>query len=44
MAKHQGRPKRPVNRREYGRGQHGQRREGNLSDDGVLLRAQQKLV
>ncbi len=27
-----GRPKSPVNRREYGPGQHGQRRKGKLSD------------
>ena len=38
-----GRPKSPVNRREYGPGQHGQRREGKLSDYGVQLRAKQKL-
>src|SRR6476661_4374425 len=30
-----GRPKSPVNRREYGPGQHGQRRKGKLSDFGV---------
>ena len=38
-----GRPKSPVNRREYGPGQHGQRRKGKLSDYGLQLRAKQKL-
>jgi small subunit ribosomal protein S4 len=38
-----GRPKSPVNRREYGPGQHGQRRRGKLSDFGLQLRAKQKL-
>ncbi|MDE0968745.1 MAG: 30S ribosomal protein S4 [Octadecabacter sp.] len=38
-----GRPKSPVNRREYGPGQHGQRRKGKLSDFGMQLRAKQKL-
>ena len=38
-----GRPKSPVSRREYGPGQHGQRRKGKLSDFGVQLRAKQKL-
>lgn len=38
-----GRPKSPVNRREYGPGQHGQRRRGKLSDYGQQLRAKQKL-
>ena len=38
-----GRPKSPVNRREYGPGQHGQRRKAKLSDFGLLLRAKQKL-
>jgi small subunit ribosomal protein S4 len=38
-----GRPGSPVNRREYGPGQHGQRRKGKLSDFGVQLRAKQKL-
>ena len=38
-----GRPKSPVNRREYGPGQHGQRRKGKLSDYGIQLRAKQKL-
>jgi small subunit ribosomal protein S4 len=38
-----GRPKSPVNRREYGPGQHGQRRKGKLSDYGVQLKAKQKL-
>ena len=38
-----GRPKSPVNRREYGPGQHGQRRKGKMSDYGTQLRAKQKL-
>ena len=38
-----GRPKSPVNRREYGPGQHGQRRKGKLSDFGTQLRAKQKV-
>ena len=38
-----GRTKSPVNRREYGPGQHGQRRKGKLSDFGLQLRAKQKL-
>jgi len=38
-----GRPKSPVNKREYGPGQHGQRRKGKLSDFGVQLKAKQKL-
>lgn len=38
-----GRPKSPVNRREYGPGQHGQRRRGKMSDFGLQLRAKQKL-
>ncbi|MFC7396618.1 30S ribosomal protein S4 [Chelatococcus sp. GCM10030263] len=38
-----GRPKSPVNRREYGPGQHGQRRKGKISDYGTQLRAKQKL-
>ena len=38
-----GRPKSPVNRREYGPGQHGQRRKGKTSDFGTQLRAKQKL-
>ena len=38
-----GRPKSPVNRREYGPGLHGQRRKSKLSDFGVQLRAKQKL-
>ena len=38
-----GRPKSPFNRREYGPGQHGQRRKGKLSDFGLQLRAKQKL-
>jgi small subunit ribosomal protein S4 len=32
-----------VNRREYGPGQHGQRRKGKLSDFGTQLKAKQKL-
>ena len=38
-----GRPKSPINKREYGPGQHGQRRKGKLSDFGVQLKAKQKL-
>jgi len=38
-----GRPKSPVNRREYGPGHHGQRRKGKMSDFGIQLRAKQKL-
>lgn len=38
-----GRPKSPVNIREYGPGQHGQRRRGKISDYGIQLRAKQKL-
>ena len=38
-----GRPKSPLNRREYGPGQHGQRRKGKMSDFGLQLRAKQKL-
>lgn len=38
-----GRPKSPVNKREYGPGQHGQRRKGKMSDFGIQLRAKQKL-
>ena len=38
-----GRPKSPVNQREYGPGQHGQRRKGKVSDFGIQLRAKQKL-
>jgi len=38
-----GRPKSPFNKRQYGPGQHGQRRRGKLSDYGVQLRAKQKL-
>lgn len=38
-----GRPKSPVNRREYGPGQHGQRRKSKVSDYGLQLRAKQKL-
>ncbi|MBT0958045.1 30S ribosomal protein S4 [Alphaproteobacteria bacterium KMM 3653] len=38
-----GRAKSPVNRREYGPGQHGQRRKQKISDFGLQLRAKQKL-
>ena len=38
-----GRPKSPVNKREYAPGQHGQRRKGKVSDFGLQLRAKQKL-
>ena len=38
-----GRPKSPVNKREYGPGQHGQRRKGKVSDYGTQLKAKQKL-
>jgi small subunit ribosomal protein S4 len=38
-----GRPKSPVNKREYGPGQHGQRRKGKMSDFGTQLRAKQRL-
>ena len=38
-----GRPKSPFNRREYGPGEHGQRRRGKLSDFGIQLQAKQKL-
>jgi small subunit ribosomal protein S4 len=38
-----GRPKSPVNKRDYGPGMHGQRRKGKLSDFGLQLRAKQKL-
>jgi len=38
-----GRAKSPVNRRDYGPGQHGQGRKSKLSDFGVQLRAKQKL-
>lgn len=38
-----GRAKSPVNRREYGPGQHGQRRKNKISDFGTQLRAKQKL-
>ena len=37
-----GRPKSPFNKREYGPGEHGQRR-GKISDYGIQLRAKQKL-
>ncbi len=38
-----GRPKSPLNDREYGPGQHGQRRRGKTSDFGIQLKAKQKL-
>jgi small subunit ribosomal protein S4 len=38
-----GRPKSPLNKREYGPGQHGQRRRGKVSDFGTQLKAKQKL-
>ena len=38
-----GRPKSPVNSRDYGPGQHGQGRRSKLSDYGIQLRAKQKL-
>src|SRR5947207_8294980 len=38
-----GRPKSPVNKREYGPGQHGQRRKSKVSDYGIQLKAKQKL-
>ena len=38
-----GRPKSPVNKREFGPGQHGQRRKNKPSDFGLQLRAKQKL-
>jgi len=38
-----GRPKSPINSRQYGPGQHGQRRKSKVSDFGLQLRAKQKL-
>jgi len=38
-----GRPKSPWNTREYGPGQHGQRRRSKMSDFGLQLQAKQKL-
>ncbi len=38
-----GRPKSPQNKREYGPGQHGQRRKSKISDYGVQLKAKQTL-
>ena len=38
-----GRPKSPINKPEYGPGQHAQRRKNKLSDFGTQLRAKQKL-
>ena len=39
-----GRPKSPINKRQYGPGQHGQRRKSKVSDFGLQLRAKQKLT
>jgi ribosomal protein S4 len=41
--KHLGASEIPRLRREYGPGQHGQRRKGKMSDFGLQLRAKQKL-
>src|SRR5262252_7456178 len=38
-----GRPRSPYNRREYGPGQHGQRRKGKATDFGTQLKAKQKV-
>src|SRR3954453_16605093 len=38
-----GRPKSPINTRQYGPGQHGQRRKSKVSDFGLQLKAKQKL-
>src|ERR1700690_1985900 len=38
-----GRPRRPFNKREYGPGQHGQRRKGKAADVGTQLKAKQKV-
>ena len=38
-----GRPKSPWNLREYGPGEHGQRRRGKMSDFGLQLQAKQRL-
>ncbi|MEM1194034.1 MAG: 30S ribosomal protein S4, partial [Pseudomonadota bacterium] len=38
-----GRPKSPINKRDYGPGIHGQRRKGKMSDFGLQLMAKQKL-
>jgi len=38
-----GRPKSPLNNRDYKPGQHGQRRAGKMSDYGIQLNAKQKL-
>src|SRR3546814_14371380 len=38
-----GRPKSPVNKREYGPGQHGKRRKSKISDYGIQLKAKKKL-
>ena len=38
-----GRPKSPINTRNYGPGQHGQQKKGKVSDYGIQLKAKQKL-
>jgi len=38
-----GRPKSPISKRDYGPGQHGQRRKGKPTDFGIQLMAKQKL-
>src|SRR5271167_2625255 len=38
-----GRPRSPFNKREYGPGQHGQRRKGKATDFGTQLKAKQKV-
>ena len=38
-----GRPKSPVNKRQYGPGQHGQRRKGKATEFGTQLKAKQKV-
>ena len=38
-----GRPRSPYNKREYGPGQHGQRRKGKATDFGTQLKAKQKV-
>ena len=38
-----GRPKSPIAKREYGPGQHGQRRKGKATDFGTQLKAKQKV-
>ena len=41
--KHLGPPRSPYNKREYGPGQHGQRRKGKATDFGTQLKAKQKV-